>query len=103
MTTCVVCLESIDKSKNNYCISLCEHLFHLDCLLLVTKNNNHPKCPLCSNCLTEPELELKSKEQIDMDIEIEQENNDLDELYYFGNNIDYQDVLNIILLNLHES
>ena len=41
-STCVVCLDCIDFSLNNYCVTSCNHSFHLNCLLL-TKNN----CPIC--------------------------------------------------------
>ena len=67
--TCVVCLDKVIKSNNNYCVSTCNHTFHLDCLLSVVKN----KCPVCETLLKESdtinpsknENEVEAVEQID--------------------------------------
>lgn len=103
-TICTVCLESIDKSKNNYCIGVCNHLFHLDCLLSVTKNNKYQKCPLCGYYLTEPDIDENNNDN--------NNNNDNDDNYYVEeNNLDcygdeaiiISDILDFVIANLIDS
>ncbi len=65
-TNCTVCLEPIDRSQNNYCVSQCNHSFHLDCLLTVSKNSF--KCPICKNDLAEQEEDFYEQEPIDINV-----------------------------------
>jgi len=52
ISTCIICSKQISISKNNYVISQCNHLFHLNCLLSINKFSN--KCPSCDTYLLEP-------------------------------------------------
>ena len=79
-STCVVCLDSIDFTLNNYCVTSCNHSFHLNCLLL-TKNN----CPICKIELINDEENINNNN--DNDEENINNNNDNDE----ENNL-YQDI-----------
>ena len=74
---CVVCLDQVIKSNNNYCVSTCNHTFHLNCLLSVVKN----KCPVCETLLKEPDDTTNENviiENNDGDINMNLENEQLD-------------------------
>ena len=62
---CVVCLEQVIKSNNNYCVSTCNHMFHLDCLLSVVKN----KCPVCETLLKESDTVNPSENENENEVE----------------------------------
>jgi hypothetical protein len=69
---CVVCLDSIDFTLNNYCVTSCNHSFHLNCLLL-TKNN----CPICKIELINDEENINNNNYNDND----EENNLYQDIY----------------------
>jgi len=42
---CAICLEELTIPCRNSCITECEHVFHLNCLIRNTKHNT--RCPIC--------------------------------------------------------
>ena len=46
MTSCPICFEKINESKcNDNYTTKCQHIFHNECLLSWTRQNN--SCPMC--------------------------------------------------------
>lgn len=73
---CVVCLDTIDFDLNNYCVTSCNHSFHLDCLLL-TKNN----CPICKiQLIDNNENNLDDKNNLDEENNLDDEDDSLDKI-----------------------
>jgi hypothetical protein len=85
---CVICLDTI-LNNNNYCVSSCNHSFHLDCLLSI-KNN---KCPLCNVNLVDGDEETNN----------EQDNNEEDNYINFINNCTFDELIDNLQLMLEES
>ncbi len=93
-TNCTVCLEPIDTSQNNYCVSQCNHLFHLDCLLTVSKNNF--KCPICNGDLAEQtNNEINELDNI--------EPNNFKDNYIEYEQIEINELFNLVIGTLYES
>ena len=87
---CVVCLDSIDFNLNNYCVTTCNHSFHLNCLLL-TKNN----CPICKIQLIEDEEDYMQKNNIEED--------NFDNGYFDTDNLTLEELIIQITNNLFDS
>jgi hypothetical protein len=87
---CVVCLDTIDFSLNNYCVTTCNHSFHLNCLL-ITKNN----CPICKIQLIGDEEDNSQENNIEED--------NFDNEYIDTDNLTLDELIIQIVNNLNDS
>lgn len=103
---CPVCWNSIDFQSNNFCITACNHSFHLSCFAksIACKNYN---CPICRaliiehndvNMLTRPEEE----EDIENEAGVENEA-DQSDISNTETNFITGDILNKLENHLHYS
>ena len=90
MTTneaCPICWEPILINSNNFCITECNHVYHLSCFAKCIACKNY-LCPLCRHEIIKPEDYLFSQSN-DNDIDDNNVPNDPPEEIIPGESLDY--------------
>ena len=86
MSTCAICLDSIDVATTGCTTLSCKHEFHFSCISSWFLNtHNQSSCPCCRKIMTPMEnfQEQKDDEEPESDYESDYESEDEDEYCFF--------------------
>lgn len=89
---CPICLDAIDKTKNDWLVTVCGHEFHTSCLMK-NASRNHFQCPCCRNVLVETptlhETFAWSDDELPSLVEVSDNETDNESEYQIGNDESY--------------